>query len=290
MVNMFSKKKKLIDVFKEARKEKIAIGQFNFSTLEQLKGISMAAKELGVPVICGTSPGEAKYFGFEEAVSLIRAIEKKENVSIYLNYDHGKDINILKKAIDVGYDMVHFDGSDVSLEENIKITKELVLYAKRRKVLVEGEVSKILGKSIVSNEEIGEVTLTSIGKVVRFVKESGVNCIAFDVGSVHGVHKSMPTIHSERVSELTKDVSAFVVLHGGSGIEEEMIKELIGKGVVKININTEIRLNWRNALYNTLHSNPQEIVPYNILPSSVEAVCEKTKEKINIFNYEKNNS
>ncbi len=289
MVNMFLKKKKLAQVFDEARKKRVAIGQFNFSTLEQLKGISMAAKDLNVPVICGTSPGEANYFGIEEAVSLVRAIEKKDSVSIYLNYDHGKDIDILKKAIDNGYDMVHFDGSDVSLEENIKIAKELVLYAKKRKVLVEGEVSKILGKSIVSNEEIGEVTLTSIEKVVRFVKESGVNCIAFDVGSVHGVHKNLPTIYPERVTELTKEVSAFVVLHGGSGIEEGMIKELIGKGVVKININTEIRLKWREALYNTLHNNPQEIVPYNILPSAVEEVCGKVKEKINIFNYEKNN-
>jgi fructose-bisphosphate aldolase, class II len=289
MVNMFSKKKKLVDVFDEARSKKNAVGQFNFSTLEQLKGISMAAKALNVPVICGTSPGEASYFGIEEAVSVVRAIEKKENISIYLNYDHGKDIDILKKAIDIGYDMVHFDGSDVSLEENIKIAKEVVLYAKKRKVLVEGEVSKILGKSIVSNEEMGEITLTSIEKVVRFVRESGVNCIAFDVGSVHGVHKNLPTIHPERVTKLVKEVSAFVVLHGGSGIEEEMIKELIKRGVVKININTEIRFKWREALYNTLHSKPQEIVPYNILPSAVEAVYGKVREKINIFNYEKNN-
>jgi fructose-bisphosphate aldolase, class II len=288
MVNMFSKKKKLIDVFKEARKEKIAIGQFNFSTLEQLKGISMAAKELGVPVICGTSPGEAKYFGFEEAVSLIRTIKKKENVSIYLNYDHGKDINTLKKAIDIGYDMVHFDGSDVSLEENIKIAKELVLYAKKRGILVEGEVSKILGKSTISNEEIRDVTLTPIEKVVKFVKESGVSCIALDVGSFHGVHKNSPTIHSERVTELIKNVSSFVVLHGGSGIDDETIKELIGEGVTKININTEIRFEWRSSLYNTLHNNPNEIVPYKILPFAVEAVCKKVKEKINLFNYEKN--
>ncbi len=288
MVNMFLKKKKLIDVLNGARDNRIAIGQFNFSTLEQLKGISMAAKELDVPVICGTSPGEVNYFGMEEAVSLVRTIEKKEKVSLYLNYDHGKDLNTLKKAIDVGYDMIHFDGSDVSLEENIKIAKELVFYAKKRKTLVEGEVSKILGKSTISNEEIEEVTLTPMEKVVKFVKESSVNCIALDVGSFHGVHKNSPTIHSERVTELIKNVSSFVVLHGGSGIDNEMIKELIKKGVTKININTEIRFEWRSALYNTLYNNPNEIVPYKILPSTVEAVCKKVKEKINLFNYEKN--
>jgi fructose-bisphosphate aldolase, class II len=283
-------KKKLIEVFKEAKKEGRAVGQFNFSSFEQLKGIARAAKETNFPVICGTSPGESKYFGIEEAVSLVRAIEKKEDVSLFLNYDHGKDIDVLKKAVDLGYDMVHFDGSHFGIEENIKTTKEIVFYAREKDVLVEGEVSKILGRSVITNEEIEDVTLTPIEKVVRFVKESGVDCIAFDVGSFHGVHKNSPKIYPERVENFLKEIDSFVVLHGGSGIEEGMIKELIKKGVVKININTEIRFEWRNALYNTLHNNPQEIVPYNILPFTVEAVCKKTKDKINIFNYEKNNS
>lgn len=286
---MFLKKEKLIDAFNRAKQNKIAIGQFNFSTLEQLKGISRAAKELGVSIICGTSPGEVGYFGMEEAVSLVKTIREKEKVSIFLNYDHGKDINVLKKAVDLGYDMIHFDGSNIPMEENVKISKELVSYSKRKNVLVEGEVSKIIGKSIISSEEIGEITLTPIEKVVKFVRESGVNCVAFDVGSVHGVYKNSPTIHFERVTDLLKEVSPFIVLHGGSGVVDEDIKELIRRGVTKININTEVRFAWRDALYNNLSSNPQEIIPYNILPSAVDAVYKKTIEKIKLFNHEKNN-
>jgi fructose-bisphosphate aldolase, class II len=282
-------KKKLIEVFKEAKKEGRAVGQFNFSSFEQLKGIVKAAKETNFPVICGTSPGESRYFGIEEAVSLVRAMEKKEGVSLFLNYDHGKEIETLKKAVDLGYDMIHFDGSHLEIEENIKIVKELVLYAKERNVLVEGEVSKIVGKSIVTDEEIDDITLTPVEKVVRFVKESGVNCIAFDVGSFHGVHKTLPKIYPDRVGDLLKSVDSFVVLHGGSGIVSKDIKELIRKGVVKINVNTEIRLEWRNALYNTLSLNEKEIVPYNVFPVVVEAVSKKVKEKINLFNYEENN-
>jgi fructose-bisphosphate aldolase, class II len=282
-------KKKLIEVFREAKKEGRAVGQFNFSSFEQLKGIVKAAKETNFPVICGTSPGESRYFGIEEAVSLVRTMEKKEDVSLFLNYDHGKEIEILKKAVDLGYDMVHFDGSHLEIEENIKIAKELVSYAEEKDVLVEGEVSKIVGKSVVSDDEIEDITLTPIEKVVKFVKESGVDCIAFDVGSFHGVHKTSPKICPNRVEELLKEIEIFVVLHGGSGIENEDIADLIEKGMVKINVNTEIRLEWRNTLYNNLSSNEKEIVPYNVLPTVVEAVSEKVKEKINLFNHEKNN-
>jgi fructose-bisphosphate aldolase, class II len=286
---MFSKKEKLKKIFEEAREKKIAIGQFNFSSLEQLKGIVKAAKDFDVSVICGTSPGEASYFGVEEVVSLVRTIEKKECVSLYLNYDHGKELDNLKKAIDLGYDMIHFDGSDLEIEENIKMTKNIVSYAKEKDVLVEGEVSKILGKSTFSNEEMEEITLTSIEKVVKFVRETGVDCIAFDVGSFHGVYKNTPKIYPERVEQLLKQINSFVVLHGGSGIEGEDVKNLIKKGVVKININTELRFEWRKTLYKTLFENNQEITPYKIFPSVVQAVSEKTKEKINLFNYEKNN-
>ncbi len=285
---MFAKKK-LIEVFKKAREEGRAVGQFNFSSFEQLKGIARAAKETNSPIICGTSPGESKYFGIEEAVSLVRIIGKKEGVSLFLNYDHGKDVEVLKNAVDLGYDMVHFDGSHLEIEENIKIVKEVVSYAKERDVLVEGEISKILGKSVITNDEIESVTLTPVEKVVKFVKESGVDCIAFDVGSFHGVHKNSPKIYPERVENLLREVDSFVVLHGGSGIENSDIEELIKRGVIKINVNTEIRFEWRNALYNKLSLNEKEIVPYNVLPFVIEEVSKKVKEKINLFNHEKNN-
>ncbi len=284
------RKNNLENALSNARKNGKAIGQFNLSSLEQLKGVALAAKTTGTPVICGTSPGEANYFSFQEIVAVVRAIEKREGVSIFLNYDHGKDVEKIKEAVDSGYDMVHFDGSDLELEENINKTKEVVKYARKRNVLVEGEVSKILGRSIYSDEEIENVTLTSIEKVVKFVKETGVNCIAFDVGSFHGVHKNEPVIYPERVTQLLENANPYVVLHGGSGVSNKVIRELIERGVVKINVNTEIRFQWRNTLYNTLAENEKEIVPYKILPAVVEAISYTVKEKINLFNYEKNNS
>src|SRR3989338_3512597 len=141
--------------FKKAYKEKFAIGQFNFSTFEQVKGIVAAAQNLKSPIILGTSEGESKFVGLTEAVAMRDALRKKTGLPIFLNLDHGKsfsakgglasgeEYSYIKEAIMAGYDMVHFDGSKLSLEENIKISKQVVRYAKWRGVVVEGEVGRI---------------------------------------------------------------------------------------------------------------------------------------------------
>ncbi len=276
---------RLIEVLKESRVNGRAVGQFNFSTLDQFQGIVKAAKELNAPVICGTSGGEADFFGIKEAVSMARIARERENINLFLNFDHGKDVDLLKKAVDEGYDMIHFDGSDFPFEKNIELTKEIVGYAKERGVVVEGEVSKIGGKSTVSDEKMEEVTLTSVEKVAKFVKDTGIDCIAFDVGSVHGVYKDSPKIFPERVDELLNIISCLVVLHGGSGVSESDIKTLIERGVVKINVNTELRLAWKEAIGDAFEENPKEITPYKILPLSRDAVCDTVKNKINIFNF-----
>ena len=137
--------------FKKAKKEKWAIGQFNFSTLEQLKAIVSAAEKLKSPVILGTSQGEVNFFGIEEAI-LLRDLYRKKFPYIYLNLDHGKDVNLIKKAINLGYDCVHFDGSGLDFQENLKITKKIVKYAHKKGCLVEGEIKSIHGGSEIHKE------------------------------------------------------------------------------------------------------------------------------------------
>lgn len=282
-MTFLKKKKSLKEALEKAGKERTALGQFNFSTLEQLHGIALASEKARFPVICGTSQGEADFFGVEEASLLVKNLRQKKGVPLFLNFDHGKDFDQLKKAIDVGYDMVHFDGSQLPFEKNIENTRQVVNYAKKKGVLVEGEVGSIGGKSVVSREEVREFTLTSIDKIAKFIRETGVDCIALDIGSVHGIHKKMPRIYPERVSQLLENIFCFVVLHGGSGLEDKDVKEVIAKGVVKVNINTEIRYAWKEALAKEMQNDPQEIVPYKLLSSSRAAVCEKVAEKINLF-------
>ncbi len=272
---------------KKAKKRGFAVGQFNFSTMEQMKGIVRAAKESQVPVILGTSGGESKFLGLNEAVAL-RNVLRKEHSEIFLNLDHGFDLDWIRKAIKAGYDMIHFDGSDLPLEENIELTKKVVKMAKKKRIVVEGEVGKVGGGSNMHEgaPEKKEV-LTSSETLAKFISETKVDLCAFSIGNIHGVYTEMPEINFNRLSEINQKTSVGLVMHGGSGISNEDLKSSIGKGVVKVNINTELRDVWRKEIERSFSENPNTITPYKLFERIPEVTYKKTKEKINIF-YENN--
>jgi ketose-bisphosphate aldolase len=259
---------KLKDYFKKARKEKWAIGQFNFSTLEQLRAILSAAKEMHSPVILGASEGESNYFGLEEAVALVKISRKKYGVEVFLNLDHGKDIDVIKKAINFGYDAVHFDGSFLPIEENKEIAKKIVKYAKKKGVLVEGEIESIGAKSNVSLSDVRD-----------FVKKTGVDSLAIAIGSKHACYENI-VLDIEKLKEFSQ-LASFLVLHGGSGIPDDQVKKAIENGIVKININTELRMLWKKGIKEAIAD--EEIKPYKILEKIGGPIQRKVEEKIKIF-------
>lgn len=272
--------------FKKAQKEHWAIGQFNFSTIEQLRGILEAAKETKSPVILGTSEGESKFLGPEEILALVEISKSKHGVSAFLNLDHGKDLDWIKRAIDLGYSAVHFDGSDLSLERNMEYTKKIADYAHKKGVLVEGELGWIGGESKFHKDEarIEEKNLTKIEEVELFVKKTGVDSLAVSIGNIHGVYQSMPKLDFERLAGINRKSKAFLVLHGGSGISNEEIKKAVECGINKINFNTELRLVWRESLLKVLQENQKEIRPYKILPQIQISIQKKVEEKISLLN------
>jgi len=268
--------------FQGAEKKKRAIGQFNFSTLEQLKGIVQSAKETKTPIILGTSQGEANFFGIEEAI-LLRDYYRKSFPHIYLNFDHGKDIKLIKKAIDLGYDCIHHDGSALSFKENIKKTKKIVKYAHKKGVLVEGEIKSIKGgsethKGILKFEK---ERFENITQAKEFVKKTKVDSLAINIGNVHGTYSKPIRLNIDLLKEINKNIPVFLALHGGSGTKEADIKKAIKNGIVKININTELREVWKKSLLKSLKT--ETIKPYKILLPVIEAIERKTKEKIKLF-------
>jgi ketose-bisphosphate aldolase len=274
--------------FQKAKKEKWAIGQFNFSTLEQLKGIIWAAKELKAPIILGTSEGEVSFFGMEEVI-LLRNYYRKIFPYIFLNLDHGKDINLIKKAIDLGYDCVHFDGSNLSLKENIRLTREIVKYAHKKKVLVEGEIKSIKGSSEIHKKLPKEILLEDIEKAKEFVKKTGVDSLAMNIGNLHGIYQKKIRLNIEHLKMIKKKIPVFLVLHGGSGTSNKDIKEAIQNGVVKINVNTELREAWRNSLEKSLKKHKETVKPYNILPEVIKTIESVTRRKMKLFGSENKN-
>lgn len=282
------KMKNLEYYFKKAKREKWAIGQFNFSALPQLEAIIEAAKKMQSPVILGTSEGESRFLGLKQAVALKKAYVAETGLPLFLNLDHGKSFDYIKKAIDVGYDMVHFDGSHLPFKENINQTREVIRYAKSAGVLVEGEIGIIGTESSKLYEEkfeIKEENLTNVKEAKNYIKETGVNCLAISIGNFHGMSsQGDPHLDLKRLGEIKKELKdELLVLHGGSGTPERDVKKAIRLGIVKVNINTELRLAFTNTLKQSLEANPKEIVPYKYEDQTIKAVQKVVEDKIRLF-------
>lgn len=276
------------DILQQAQKGKYAIGSFNFSTHEILKAIISTANTLQAPIIVSTSEGEADFLGMEQAVALIEARRQRVDLPILLNLDHGKSLTKIKQAIEAGYDMVHFDGSELPYKENIARTKEVAEYAKDKNIIIEGELGYLRGSSTVHEEllEIKKEDLTSPEQAKDFIEKTGVDSLAVVIGNAHGVFVSSPEkLYLDRLAEIKEAVGdkVFLVLHGGSGVPDNDIKKAIKLGIVKINVNTDIRVAWTKALQETLGEQPKETTPYKILEPSFEAVKKVVEGKIRLF-------
>jgi len=285
------------EILKKAQREKYAIGSFNFSTAEVLKAIVAAAEELNSPIIVSTSENESEFIGLPEAAALTGAWRHGTKLPIILNLDHGKSLESVKKAVEAGYNAVHFDGSALSYDENIVQTKAVVSYVRDveekydRQIIVEGELGYLRGSSSVHKEalEIKQEDLTSPEQAKDFVEKTGVDSLAVVIGNAHGVFaKGEEKLNLERLAQIKNTIgeSVFLVLHGGSGIPADDVKKAIELGIVKVNVNTELRMAYQEGLVEELKEKPAETTPYKILETSFEGVKKVVAEKIKLFGSE----
>ncbi len=276
------------EYIKEAEEKGVAIGHFNISNLEGFHGVYNAAKKLNVPVIIGLSEGEEDFVGRNEAIGIIKQIRAKENFPIFLNADHHYSFERVKLAIDAGFDSVIFDGANLSFNENVKITKQCVEYARsvNSTILVEAELGYIgSGSNIKETVPEGAGILTKIDDAKKFVELTGVDMLAPSVGSIHGLIKSgKPHIDGELVAEIKKATGVPLVLHGGSGLRDVDFTNAIKAGISIIHISTEIRLAYDEALKKSILDNPNETTPYKILQPAVDAIEKVVYERLKLFN------
>ena len=280
--------KSLREYIDEARDKGVAIGHFNISNLEALRGIFNAAKEKGLPIIIGVSEGERDFIGVKQAVALVKSLRDEYEYPIFLNADHTYSFERVKEAIDAGYDSVIFDGTKLSLEDNIKITKQCVEYAHRKNpdILVEGELGYIGQSSKVLDEVPEGVVMTNPEDAKKFVVATGVDMLAPAVGNIHGMLSSGidPALNIDLIKKISAAVGIPLVLHGASGNSAADIKAAIASGVALVHINTEIRVAYRDAVRDFLQNNPKEVAPYKFLKPGLEAVQKVVSEKLGFFN------
>lgn len=288
--------KSLLQIVENAEKKKIAIGHFNISNLEQLKAISRVAAKLNVPVVIGTSEGERDYLGIHHVVDLIVSYNKehgKGNYHLFLNADHTHSLENVKKAAEVGYEAILFDGSRLPFEENVKQTREAVKIVKsiNPEILVEGELGYIGSGSVVFEElpkgvAIKPEDLTRPEDAARFVKETKVDMLAPAVGNVHGMFQNSPNprLDIERIGAIRKAAGVPLVLHGGSGIRDEDFLAAIDAGISIIHISTELRVAWRKGLEKALRENPNEVTPYKLMAEDLAEMERVVENRLKLFN------
>lgn len=271
------------EILLKAFNEGYAIPQFNITNLEWIKYILEKCNELRSPVILGASEGAIKYMGgYSVVYNLVNSLYKELNIVIpvVLHLDHGTSIESCKKAIDSGFTSVMIDASKYELNENIRITKDVVDYAKLKNVSVEAEVGSIGG---IEDNIVANIRYADVEDCYTFVKSTTVNSFAPALGTVHGFFKGELNIDFNRMKKIKEKVNMPLVLHGGTGVPEELIKMSISNGISKINIDTELKSAWNKAVREFMIDNEKEYDPRKIIGSGEKAIKEVIDKKINLF-------
>ncbi|WP_270167417.1 class II fructose-1,6-bisphosphate aldolase [Paenibacillus sp. SYP-B4298] len=267
----------------KAKANKFAVGQFNMNNLEFAQAIVDAAIEEKAPFIYGVSEGALKYMGIEFTVAIAEAAAKKSGLPIALHLDHGSSFEVAMKCIRAGFSSIMFDGSHYSLEDNIRLTKEVVKAARAMGVSVEGELGTIGGVEDDISVDDEHASLAKPEEAIRFYEETGVDCLAIAVGTAHGMYKGEPKIHYDIIQKVVDAIPVPVVLHGGSGVPDDAIRQAIQAGVGKINVNTENQVACTNAIREVLAANATVYDPRKYLTPARNAMQAVVQEKIRLF-------
>ena len=283
----------LREVLKHAQEQGAAAGHFNIADLVLLKAVFAAAQEANVPVLVGASDGERDFLGARQIAALVRSLREEFNFPIFLNADHTHTLAKAIEAAKAGFDSIVFDASAHPFEQNVRQTKEAVeaLKSINPAILVEGEIGDI-GTGSEIHESAPDLVkgLTTPVQAKQFVDATRIDILAPAVGNMHGMLKSMvqgktrKRLDIARIAQIKTTTGALLTLHGGSGTDDKDLEKAIAAGINIVHINTELRVAWRRGLEEGLAEKPDEVVPYKILPSAVEAVRQVVRSRLQLFN------
>ena len=275
------------EMLEKAKAGHYAVGQFNINNLEWTKAILLTAQENNSPVILGVSEGAGKYMaGYKTVVGMVNGMLEELNITVpvALHLDHGS-YDACYKCIEAGFSSVMFDGSHYPIEENVAKTKELVAVCKEKGLSLEAEVGAIGG------EEDGVVGMGECADPdeCKAIADLGVTMLAAGIGNIHGKYpENWAGLSFETLDAIQKKTGDMpLVLHGGTGIPDDMIKKAISLGVAKINVNTECQLVFAEATRKYIEEGKDLVGkgcdPRKVLAPGFEAIKAKVKEKMEIF-------
>ncbi len=288
----------------KANKANYAIGAFNVNDMEMLQAIICAAESQKSPVIIQTSEGAIKYAGLKVLFNLIKTVAKNTKVPIAIHLDHGRNFELIKKCIKIGYTSIMIDASHFEFKENIRQTKKVVFLCEKKGVSVEAELGTIGGaeESVISRKII--YTEPRVAK--EFIEKTGIDALAIAIGTSHGAFKfaGKQNLDINRLKQIKKIVKIPLVLHGAScvpqwlvnrankfgakisgtqGVPDSQIKLAVKNGINKINTDTDLRLAFTESVRETLAKKPSEFDPRNILGPTKDLIQKIAEHRMKLF-------
>jgi fructose-bisphosphate aldolase class II len=296
----------LNSILAKARQWRYGVGAFNTSNLEITQAIIQAAELLNAPVIVATSEKAIQYAGIENLSQLVITMAKKTSVPVALHLDHGKSFDIVKECIKHNYTSVMIDASHLSFKDNLRLTKQVVKYAHKRRVSVEAEIGRLAGIEDDIKVKKDDAIYTDPDEAKKFARESGCDALAIAIGTSHGAYKfkGKPKLRIDILKEIAKIVKIPLVLHGASGVKvkwinrvnkfggklahtrgvpDNLIKQAVKYGISKINIDTDIRIAFTAGVREYLIKNQESFDPRKIIGFARDMMQEVVEDRIKTF-------
>ena len=270
----------LKEILKYAENNKCAIGMFNATGLDSIKAIIEAAEELNTPVILAHAEVHNIYNDISLIGPIMLDVAKRAKVKVCVHLDHGTSLEMIKKAIEIGFTSIMIDASSLEFEDNIKLTKKVVSMCHPLNISVEGEIGRI--KSLDDTSD-NEYYYTKASEAEIFLKETGVDALAIAFGTQHGFYKEKPELKIDVIKDVKKVVNIPLVMHGGSGLSEEQFKKCIDAGIRKINYYSYMSKAGYDAAKKVIESNKTNYM-HDVEYASYKAMKEDLLKTIKIFN------
>jgi fructose-bisphosphate aldolase class II len=252
------------EILGPAFKQRYGVGAFNIVNDLTMLSVLDAAAQIESPVIIQVSVKTVKLFGAKLIQRMFEEMASNSPIPATLHLDHCPDVKMIKTCLDAGWNSVLFDASNLNYEDNLRQTKEVVAMARKCGAAVEGELEAVRGvEDGVGSEHEGD--LVPLDKCVEFLEQTGIDSFAPAIGTAHGLYKSAPKIDFDRVRKIVSAHPTPIVLHGGTGLSNDVFKRLIAEGCAKVNISTMLKINYCDEYRAYLDAKPQEHDPLKVM-------------------------
>jgi len=275
----------LPEIMDRAFQKRYGVAAFNTVDDVTMQGVIKAAEQSRSPLIIQISVKTVKFWGANVVKDMFTDMATRASVPITLHLDHCPDPQVAKACLEVGWNSVLFDGSGLSFQENFQVTKEIVQFASRLGASVEGEVVAVAGVEDGMGSE-SEGDLLPIEKELEFIRETGIYCYAPPIGTAHGFYKAAPTIRYDRMQQLVETTGMPMVLHGGTGLTNDVYKRLIALGAAKVNISTALKKTYADGFRTYLDKNPTQYDPLKLIGAVQNDVTSLAQGLFKIFGSE----